>query len=69
MAYSECEECGEDRHKCLQFHHPEKEEKTKNISEMVNDGFSLERIVEEIEKCEVLCANCHTIHHIENGYK
>lgn len=65
----ECERCGETRHKCLQFHHKEKEAKDKSVSSLIHDGCSRKRIMNEVEKCEVLCANCHTIHHIENGYK
>jgi hypothetical protein len=33
--------------------------KVRNISEMVRGKFSWRRILEEIEKCEVRCANCH----------
>lgn len=28
---------------------------------MVRDGYSKERILEEISKCDILCANCHII--------
>jgi hypothetical protein len=28
---------------------------------MVHDGFSLAAIKKEIEKCEIVCANCHRI--------
>lgn len=31
------------------------------VSQMVNAGLSLNRIKEEIEKCEVVCSNCHRI--------
>jgi hypothetical protein len=30
-----------------------------NIAHMPNRGFSLKRIQEEMNKCEVVCANCH----------
>lgn len=36
-----------------------KKEKEYNISKMVHEGFSINRIKEEIKKCEVLCSNCH----------
>jgi len=26
---------------------------------LATDGYSKERVLEEIEKCELLCANCH----------
>lgn len=35
--------------------------KSYNISEMHNRGFSKKRILEEIAKCELVCANCHAI--------
>jgi len=33
--------------------------KSGNISEMMRGGFSWKRVLEEIEKCEIRCANCH----------
>lgn len=43
----------------LQFDHQWNKEY--NISDMVKWWFSLEKIIIEIEKCEVVCANCHSI--------
>jgi len=34
-----------------------------NVADAVRDGISLDRIEKEIEKCIVLCANCHAIRH------
>ncbi len=56
-----CERCGEESSATLVFHHLD--EKLGNISKLVNDGVGRHRIMEEIEKCEVLCANCHWIVH------
>jgi hypothetical protein len=56
-----CERCPENHPACLQFHH-KNGDKTKNISDMVI-RWSEERILEEIAKCEVLCANCHFKEH------
>jgi hypothetical protein len=47
----------------LQFHHLNSEDKAFNISDAVRNAVSLDRIKEEIEKCIVLCANCHAIRH------
>ena len=57
----ECTRCGEERPPCLDFHHPD--EKERGISAMVVDGYSRESIREEIDRCIVLCANCHRIEH------
>jgi hypothetical protein len=49
--------CGESDPRCLDFHHLH--DKEFEISQMVRDGISLKRIMTEIDKCEILCANCH----------
>ncbi len=58
-----CVICGEQDPVCLDFHHKNKEEKDFQISHMIRGGWSLERIKEEIDKCEMLCANCHRKKH------
>lgn len=56
-----CNRCGFDDYRALQFHH--ERDKEHNIAEMLRGGFTLEKIKLEAKKCEVLCANCHQIHH------
>ena len=58
-----CVDCGEQHPATLQFHHLNLEDKVFNISRAANTGVSLDRIKKEIEKCIVLCANCHIIRH------
>lgn len=57
-----CNRCGFDDYRALQFHH-DGDDKEHNIGSMIARGFSLENIKKEASKCEVLCANCHQIHH------
>jgi len=52
-----CLICGETDPRCLDFHHRDGEHKLMCISKM--SGSSLERVRGEIDKCDVLCANCH----------
>lgn len=52
-----CIFCGEKEPVCLDFHHVNEEEKDYGVSAMLT--FSRERILEEIAKCIVVCANCH----------
>ena len=59
-----CSKCGENHPATIDFHHTEKKEQ--NISKMVGDGYSVERIKKELEKCNVLCANCHRKIHFKN---
>jgi hypothetical protein len=54
-----CSECDESDFECLDFHHKEVDRKINAISNMVGIGYSKENILAEVEKCEVLCANCH----------
>jgi len=54
-----CNECGYDDHpSALDFHHTEPSEKSESISTMINTSSPAE-LEREVEKCEVLCANCH----------
>lgn len=52
-----CKYCPEKEVCCLQFHHLR--DKDKSISRLIANLASLERIDAEIQKCEVVCANCH----------
>jgi hypothetical protein len=54
-----CVECGENHPATLDFHHVDRTQKEYGIAYMVNGYASKEKIIEEIEKCVVLCANCH----------
>lgn len=53
-----CSICGENRHWVLDFHHKNPEEKEDNISNLLAKTTKL-KILEEISKCDILCANCH----------
>lgn len=58
-----CAHCDEHRAACLDFHHLDPEQKLMGVIRMVQYGYSKESILREIEKCEVVCANCHRILH------
>lgn len=66
-----CERCEEDNSCCLEFHHTDPSKKDFNLSLMRAGGYSKKRILEEINKCVVLCANCHRKEHakIRNNKK
>ena len=53
-----CVDCGISDPLVLTFDHVTGTKKM-NISQMVNQGYSLEAIQNEISKCEVRCGNCH----------
>lgn len=56
-----CELCGYKEHpSALQFDHINPEDKRYTISQCIS--LSWETMIEEIGKCRVLCANCHSIH-------
>jgi hypothetical protein len=61
-----CHRCPESREPCLDFHHIDPSTKKFEIKKMMKKGScSLETLLQEVHKCEVLCANCHRIHHWE----
>lgn len=53
-----CVDCGEDDKVVLEWDHV-RGEKHSNIADMVRMGASETKILEELAKCEVVCANCH----------
>jgi transcription elongation factor Elf1 len=59
----ECYVCGENYTACLDFHHKNADEKEIEVSLLANDTVSIDRIKKEIDKCVVLCANCHRKYH------
>lgn len=60
---SGCDDCGETDPACLDYHHSDSDVKDLAITEMITYGYSTERLGDEIERCTVLCANCHRKRH------
>lgn len=56
-----CVECDESHPACLDFHHREGETKLFNLAGAWK-RHSRQKILDEIQKCDVLCANCHRKH-------
>lgn len=54
-----CADCNETDSIVLEFDHRCRDEKYINISDAVRLGWALEKIKVEINKCDVVCANCH----------
>ena len=65
-----CEVCGYDKcSEALDFHHKDLNEKEFNIGQALNLR-GREKILEEIKKCKILCANCHReLHYNEKQEK
>lgn len=60
-----CAKCGENRYWVLDFHHKDPKEKEGSISKMMREC-NKEKILNEINKCTILCSNCHRdLHHLE----
>jgi hypothetical protein len=64
-----CHKCRESHPAILHFHHKVSNQKELEISIAINHGWSKERILKEMNKCEVLCANCHAKHHWDERYE
>ncbi len=58
---SACIDCGFKDIRALQFDHRDDVVKLGHISDMIHGGYSLKAIQDEIAKCDVRCANCHSI--------
>ena len=61
-----CKLCGYNNHPAaLHFHHREEENKLFEISQWHSRVHALDTLFTEINKCDVLCANCHAELHTQ----
>jgi hypothetical protein len=60
-----CQRCGNNDWRVLDFHHLDPSVKEGTLNKAIARNWSKEHILQEITKCEVLCANCHRILHWE----
>lgn len=62
-----CVQCGYNGHyAALQFHHKDPATKTAKWSKFRGRRWSF--VLKELDKCELLCTNCHLIHHAKSKY-
>jgi hypothetical protein len=52
-----CVDCGETDPLVLELDH--QRDKIMEVSRMISGGWSKQKVLDEIAKCEVRCANCH----------
>lgn len=59
-----CAECGLSfPGKAMDWHHRDPATKLLCIADMVHNGYGRTRLLEEMVKCDLLCAICHRLHH------
>jgi hypothetical protein len=56
-----CTDCGITDSRLLEFDHIDPQTKTKAVARLLSSGYGWERLLAEINKCEIVCANCHRI--------
>lgn len=62
MFGNKCHDCGQSYPQCVyQFHHLDPTKKDVNPSKALSRG--VDKMLEELKKCVMLCANCHMIRH------
>lgn len=54
-----CVDCGESDPVVLEFDHRDSTTKDFNVGDAMRMVYSLARVMREVEKCDVRCANCH----------
>lgn len=60
-AHAKCADCGINDWRVLDFDHLPGFTKRKGMAELANSGASISTIKAEMDKCEIVCANCHRI--------
>jgi hypothetical protein len=62
MSHRGCKVCGEKDPRCLDFHHRIPVTKTFQIATDTHKTWGI--VLSEVEKCDVLCSNCHRKTHM-----
>lgn len=56
-----CADCGVEYHPfVMEFHHRDPSTKLDTVGNLIQKA-SRQRVIDEIEKCDLLCANCHRV--------
>jgi len=64
LSGGKCQNCGYNKNlSAFDFHHKNPKTKKFQLDQRSLSNSSMKSIMEEFEKCEVLCANCHREHH------
>lgn len=66
MKDAQCIDCGYSNWVALEFDHV-RGNKIAGVTDLINKGNAWEKVLEEIEKCEIRCLNCHRIKTAERG--
>lgn len=66
IAGESCSDCGQSDTRVLAFDHVGEELKFANISDLVSRGAPLQKLIEEVKKCRLLCHNCHMLKTFEH---
>lgn len=56
-----CVDCGISDPRILEFDHRDRETKAFTIGRKINSDWTWDKLLVEIEKCDVRCKNCHAI--------
>jgi predicted HNH restriction endonuclease len=66
---NKCSDCGitDMPNGFFDFHHLDPNEKDRNISQMLSSA-SFDKVLNELDKCVMLCPNCHRLRHIGAGH-
>lgn len=62
---NECQNCGEKHPATFDYHHIDPENKEFDINTGIKRHYALNRFIDELVKCVLLCSNCHRILHHE----
>jgi len=66
-----CVECGDSSLNvaCYDFHHIDKSEKEFGLSRVESAKINIKQIIAELDKCNLVCANCHRAKHTFENHK